>query len=37
MDIPPIGGRLLCFLSGALVHEVLPTKADRIAVTAWVA
>lgn len=37
MDIPPIGGRLLCLLSGAMVHEVLPTKADRIAVTAWVA
>lgn len=37
VDIEPIGGRLLCFLSGAMAHEVLPTKDDRFAVTAWVA
>lgn len=34
-DIAPRGGRLLCFLSGAMTHEVLPTKADRYALTAW--
>jgi len=36
VDIAPVGGRLLCFLSGAMTHEVLPTKDDRYAVTAWV-
>lgn len=37
VDIEPLGGRLLCFLSGAMMHEVLPTQADRFAVTAWIA
>ena len=31
----PRGGRLLCFMAGAIVHEVLATHADRYAVTAW--
>ena len=35
IDIEPIGGRLLVFMSGAIAHEVLPTEADRFAVTAW--
>lgn len=35
IDIEPIGGRLLVFLSGAMAHEVLPTAADRYAITAW--
>jgi SM-20-related protein len=35
VDVEPRGGRLLCFLAGAMVHEVLPTHADRYAVTAW--
>ena len=35
VDIEPIGGRLLVFLSGTMTHEVLPTEADRFAVTAW--
>jgi len=39
VDIEPIGGRLLVFLSGAMAHEVTPigTLADRYATTAWVA
>ena len=37
IDIEPLGGRLLVFLSGAIAHEVLPTEADRFAVTAWLA
>ena len=35
VDIEPIGGRLLVFLSGAIAHEVLATRANRFAVTAW--
>ena len=35
VTVEPIGGRLLCFLAGAMAHEVLPTCADRYAVTAW--
>ena len=35
LDVEPRGGRLLCFLAGAMAHEVLPTSADRYAVTAW--
>ena len=35
VDVEPRGGRLLCFMAGAMVHEVLPTHADRYAVTAW--
>jgi SM-20-related protein len=37
VDIEPIGGRLLVFMSGAIPHEVLATQADRFAVTAWLA
>ena len=37
VDIDPIGGQLLVFMSGAIAHEVLATKADRFAVTAWLA
>jgi hypothetical protein len=35
VDVEPRGGRLLCFMAGAIVHEVLATHADRYAVTAW--
>lgn len=34
-DIEPLGGRLVVFLSEKVEHEVLPTFAPRIAVTAW--
>ncbi len=34
-DIQPLGGRLVFFLSDALEHEVLPSRAVRRAATAW--
>ncbi|MFO7826213.1 MAG: 2OG-Fe(II) oxygenase [Cyclobacterium sp.] len=34
-DIFPIGGRLVVFLSGEMLHEVLPTKSTRISITGW--
>lgn len=33
--ISPIGGRLVCFESGLLPHEVLPTTHERLSVTGW--
>ena len=35
LKIPPVGGRLVIFLSGAVDHEVLPSHANRFALTAW--
>jgi len=36
VDVAPLGGRLVVFLSGAIDHEVLPVlRNDRFAVTAW--
>lgn len=35
VDIEPIGGRCLVFLSETVEHEVLPAWAPRFAVTAW--
>ena len=35
VDVAPVAGRLVLFLSGAVEHAVLPTKAERVAVTAW--
>ena len=35
MDVEPIGGRCLAFLSGAMDHEVQPSFGDRVAVTTW--
>ena len=34
-DIAPLGGRMVVFLSGSLLHEVLPSYHDRHAATAW--
>jgi len=34
-DIEPIGDRLLIFHSRVLEHEVLPTHAERFALTVW--
>lgn len=34
-DLEPLHDRLALFLSDALDHEVLPSAADRYAVTAW--
>lgn len=35
MDVDPIAGRLVLFLSGAVEHAVLPNFAERVAITAW--
>lgn len=34
-DISPVGGRLVCFLSAALEHEVLPSLRTRWSLTGW--
>jgi len=33
--ITPVGGRLVCFDSGLLEHEVLPANRDRLSITGW--
>jgi SM-20-related protein len=33
--IEPIGGRLICFDSGLLEHEVLPANRERLSITGW--
>jgi SM-20-related protein len=33
--INPLGGRIVCFDSGLLEHEVLPASRDRLSVTGW--
>jgi SM-20-related protein len=35
MTITPTGGRLVCFESGRLEHEVLPATRERLSVTGW--
>jgi len=35
LDVAPVLDRLVVFLSERLDHEVLPTFAPRLAVTAW--
>lgn len=35
LDIAPIGGRLVMFLSDTFYHEVLPATRDRISLTGW--
>ena len=35
VDVAPLLGRLLVFMSATIEHEVLPTWAPRLAVTAW--
>lgn len=35
VDITPLGGRLVCFLSGEFEHEVLPTRRERLSLTGW--
>ncbi len=35
LDIPPLGGTLVTFLSERYYHEVLPTEVDRISLTGW--
>lgn len=35
LDISPIGGRLVCFRSDQLEHEVLPATRERLSLTGW--
>lgn len=35
LDIPPLAGSLVVFLSGDFPHEVLVTQADRLSLTGW--
>lgn len=35
IDIMPVGGRLILFLSAKFLHEVLPAKRERISLTGW--
>lgn len=35
IDIAPLGGRLVLFLSGRFYHEVLPMRRTRISLTGW--
>lgn len=34
-DIPPIAGRLVCFLTPGREHAVLHTRRDRLSVSGW--
>lgn len=35
LDVSPLSGRLVVFLSGAIDHAVLPSHEPRVALTAW--
>jgi SM-20-related protein len=35
LDIEPIAGRLVCFLTPGREHAVLPTQRDRLSVSGW--
>jgi SM-20-related protein len=34
-DVLPVGGTLVCFLSGKFHHEVLPSRRERLSATGW--
>ncbi|NBQ85601.1 MAG: 2OG-Fe(II) oxygenase [Methylophilaceae bacterium] len=34
-DVLPTGGKLVVFVSSDFIHEVLPAKRERIAITGW--
>lgn len=34
-DVYPIGGRMVCFRSDQLEHEVLPATRERLSLTGW--
>jgi|SRR6267378_8676239 len=36
LDVSPIGGRLVCFRSDTIEHEVLPATRDRLSITGWI-
>lgn len=35
IDLIPVGGRLVCFRSDQIEHEVLPARRDRFSLTGW--
>ena len=35
LDIDPLGGKLVTFLSGRFYHEVLPAMRERMSITGW--
>ena len=35
-DILPVAGRLVCFRSDLLEHEVLPARRERLSLTGWI-
>ena len=35
VDVLPLAGRLVCFRSDNIEHEVLPSKKERLSVTGW--
>jgi SM-20-related protein len=35
VPVAPVGGRLVCFDSGQLEHEVMPATRERLSVTGW--
>jgi len=35
IDIPPLAGRLVCFRSDLVEHEVLPSNCNRLSITGW--
>jgi len=36
LDVAPLGGRTVIFRSRDLLHSVLPTNRQRLAMTAWI-
>jgi len=34
-DVLPVAGRLVCFRSDMIEHEVLPSKKERLSLTGW--
>jgi SM-20-related protein len=34
-DIPPLAGRLVCFLTSGREHRVLPARHDRLSISGW--
>lgn len=35
VEVLPEGGRLVCFLSARFLHEVLPSRRERLSLTGW--
>ncbi|MDP9009438.1 MAG: 2OG-Fe(II) oxygenase [Pseudomonadota bacterium] len=35
LDVEPVGGRLVCFLTPGREHEVLPARRERLSISGW--